>query len=276
MRTFFIAVAKVFGLLQAYYGLAYITSIIPIMSAFARATPATDATAWVGTTDFAGATLPFALAGALATVVLTFGVAWLLLFRTAWLADKLGLPEEQEPKELARDTILLAGTVLLGFFTIIQSGPQIVSACFFQPVGYGRWFWSSTVPHMLKLALGVLFVLRPHLVLGLIAKAEKTDGKRLCVGGLVLLVFLLLAGRGVANHPWRDRMSHYAYSSRRGLPDESVVIRHHVDAPARDPSWYAIDGVTPSSDTGGTWRITNAAVTTVVGFLEHEAPHSGP
>ncbi len=103
MRKLFIAVAKVFGLLRVYYGLAYVTSIIPIIQMFARTT--SNSGGEVTATSFSGESLPYTLIGLVATLVLTFGVAWLLLFRTTWLADKLKIPEEQEPDGLTKDSL---------------------------------------------------------------------------------------------------------------------------------------------------------------------------
>ena len=105
MRKISIAVAKVFGLLQVYYGLAYVTSIIPVIWMLTRAS--SDSGAAVTATSFSGEGLPCTVIGLTWTLVLTFGVAWLLLFRTQWLADKLNIPEETTQGGLAQDTIYL-------------------------------------------------------------------------------------------------------------------------------------------------------------------------
>ena len=124
MRTLFMAVGRVFGLLQVYYGITYITSMIPAISMVQQAT--CDANAKVATHTFAGSAVAITTLSMIATFLLTLAVAWLLLFRTEWLADKLKLPEHDDHPPLSADAILHVGARLLGLFVIIQTVPILV------------------------------------------------------------------------------------------------------------------------------------------------------
>jgi len=266
MRKLFIAVARVFGILQVYYGLAYVTSIIPIIQMFARATSSQSEE--VAVTSFSGESLPYTLIGLLCTLVLTFGVAWLLLFRTTWLADKLKIPEERESDGLAKDTILLTGVMFIGLYVTVKAAPTLVSACF-RPAYYGGWFFSSVLSPVLKLALGLLLAIRPRLVLSLLAKGEKTHGKRIIIGSLVILALLLVVGRGIARHPWFNRLPEYEYHSSRTLPGNTVIIPLRTNTPS-DSQWYALSGVPQHPSTNGLPDFTNATIVDVIDFLKKE------
>ena len=84
MRTLFIAVGRVFGLLQVYYGLVYVTSMLPALRMLNRSAAGTPGEVTFST--FSGADVAITTGSMIATLVLTFGVAWLLLCRTEWLS----------------------------------------------------------------------------------------------------------------------------------------------------------------------------------------------
>ncbi len=191
MRTLFIAVGRVFGLLQVYYGLAYVTSMLPALSMMQRAT--SDATGEVTARTFSGATVALTTGSMVATLVLTFGVAWLLLFRTDWLADKLRMPERGAQAPLSAEAILRVGAILLGLFVIIQAVPDLVGKLgrtisgiqqivrLRDSMGSGVMghalfdgIWSGLVAPALKLALGLVLVLKTDSVLNWIDRKKQT------------------------------------------------------------------------------------------------------
>ncbi len=266
MRKFFIAVAKVFGLLQVYYGLAYVTSIIPMIGMMTRA--ASDAGVGVAATSFSGESLPYTMAGLVGTLVLTFGVAWLLLFRTQWLADKLSIPEEAISDGLAQDAIILIGIILMGLQVTIRAAPAFVAACF-RPAGFGSWTLSSMLSPAIKLAFGLLLAIRPQLVLRLLGQGEKTHGKKIVIGGLVILALLILLGRGLTMHPWLQHRTtyssgpvHHSYSE-----GNTVIIEKGPNTPAaRDR--YSVPCAGPM--TNDIPDFANSNVREVVEFLQKE------
>jgi hypothetical protein len=128
-----------------------------------------------------------------ATLLLTFGVAWLLLFRTDWLADKLKVPEQEAQAPLSADAILHVGARLLGLFVIIQAVPVLVGqlgrtisgiqqvVSLRDSMGSGVMeraifdgIWSGLVAPALKLALGFVLVLKTDSVLNWIDRKKQT------------------------------------------------------------------------------------------------------
>lgn len=191
MRTLFIAIGRVFGLLQVYYGLAYVTSMLPALSMMQRAT--SDVTGEVTARTFSGTTVALTTGCMVATLVLTFGVAWLLLFRTDWLADKLKVPEHGAQSPLSPEAILRVGAILLGLFVIIQAAPDLVGKLgrtisgiqqivrLRDSMGSGVMeraifdgIWSGLVAPGLKLALGLLLVLKTESILNWINRKNQT------------------------------------------------------------------------------------------------------
>jgi len=264
MRKLFIVVAKVFGLLQVYYGLAYVTSIIPFFAMFART--ASNTGVEVTSTSFSGESLPFTLVGLLATLVLTFGVAWLLLFRTTWIADKLGIPEEQAEVVLANDSILLIGIILIGVYITAKAAPALVSGCF-RPSYYENWILSSVLPPALRLLFGLFLSIRPRLVLSLLDRGEKTQGKRIIIGCLLTLALLVVAGRGVSKYQSKNQ---HEYSSSYTLPSNTEFVSHETKHVSRD-QWYSLGETTPHSGTNGFPDFTNATIRDVVDYLKTES-----
>lgn len=262
MRTTFIAVAKIFGLLQVYYGLAYFTGMLPFLSMLA---PEGDTATSV--TSFSGANLPSTLVGILCTLVLTFGVAWLLLCRSTWLADKLRIPEKPECDTISKDTILLSGTVLIGLYLVVHSLPALVSTSL-QATQYGSWFVSGIIRPVAKLALGLLLALKPQVVMSLLARGEKIHGKRIVIGSILILVALVVVGHGIANHPWKNHLRHKSYSTRT-VPGSTVFVPRDTNTPSEN-QWYAVAGMPEHTSTNELPDFTNATIVDAVNYLQME------
>lgn len=257
MRTIFIAVAKVFGLLQVYYGIAYATSILPLMRVFGSKE--------VTTTGFSGGHYAYTLVGVICTFILTFGTAWLLLCRTTWIADKLRIPDEPECGSISTDTIILTGTVLLGIYTVLQAAPTLVSRSFY-PGDYGQWFISSICGAAFKLALGLFLTIRPRTVMNLLAKGEKIHGRKIIIGFFIVLTLLFIIGRGIARHPWFDHHRYKSYSTRT-TPSNTMFIPRDTNTPP-DNQWYAVAGVPEHTSTNEMPDFTNATVVDIVNYLQ--------
>ncbi len=179
MRTLFIAVGRVFGLLQVYYGITYVTSMIPAIIVVQQATGDTNIQMTAHT--FAGTAVALTAGSMIATFLLSLVVAWLLLFRTEWLADKLKLPEYDDHPPLSADAIFHVGARLLGLFVIIQTAPDLIGqlgATIFsiQQVASLRdsmdtnameniilsGIWSDLVAPGIKLILGLILLLKTN------------------------------------------------------------------------------------------------------------------
>jgi len=198
MRTLFIAVGQVFGVVQTYYGLAYITSIIPAL--YMMQQPSCDTNGEVVARSFSGTTITLATGSMIATLLLTFGVAWLLLFQTEWLANKLKIPEQNIQSSLTGETVFCVGARLLGLFVIVQAFPELVGrlentisgiqklagACDSLDQGvFGRivfsTLWTSLVAPALKVVMGLILAFKTDSVLHCISK-RKTITEQLPAG----------------------------------------------------------------------------------------------
>jgi hypothetical protein len=192
MRTLFIAVCKVCGLLQVYTGLVYIASVLPIMRMLENMFISKGGAVDIRTS--CGTSLSLTATSVTALFVLTFGSAWLLLFRAEWLADRLKVPENEGQSPLSGAVFLDAGVRLLGLFAIIQAAPDLIGKLGItfssmhqlmsvrESMGEGvmeralvSGVWVGLVPPALKLVFGLLLALKSNSVINWITdKKEMT------------------------------------------------------------------------------------------------------
>jgi hypothetical protein len=190
MRTLFIAVSKVFGLLQVYFGLSYMITIIMTM----RMMEQTPSAAGVETAfqTPSGSIIALTAGSVTGMFLLTFGMAWLLVFRAEWLADKLKIPAQDDHSPLSSDAILGAGARLLALFIIVQSAPELLKATT-QAISHAIWsmdthnlmtetafrqslFYGVLVPVLppaLKLFMGLFLAFRTQKVLAFMDRTKK-------------------------------------------------------------------------------------------------------
>ncbi|MGM0487082.1 MAG: hypothetical protein ACQESR_10015, partial [Planctomycetota bacterium] len=102
MRQLFLVMAKLFGLFQIVWAMGYLASLAMLL-----------ATMRLGPESLFGHRVAH-IANTFGFTVFCLGMAWVLLFRTEWLADKLNVPEETGSKELRAIAILRAGVRLIG------------------------------------------------------------------------------------------------------------------------------------------------------------------
>lgn len=187
MRTLFIAAGKVFGLLQIYTGLACIASVLPLIRVFCEPSSSTATTV----KTFYGSSFTLTAISISSMLILTFGTAWILLFRAEWLADKLKLPEEGDDVPFGTAALLGTGVRLIGIFFVVQSAPQLLSnlcrtissaqqlISLRNSMGsdvLGRalfeGIWSGLVAEAVKLTLALLLVFKTDSVLNLLQRKE--------------------------------------------------------------------------------------------------------
>jgi hypothetical protein len=134
----------------------------------------------------------------LAYLILSLVIAWILLMRTAWLADKLNLKEDGEFQGFTEGSIFRTGVKLIGVYVMVFAIPAFARAI----LGYqvftagkaGTEFWIKLIPPLAQLIIGVFLTIRTEAVLALVEKAERADGRRISlisVGILSLLIFQL-------------------------------------------------------------------------------------
>ena len=169
MRRLFIVLAKIIGLLQIYWGLTYLSSISLFISQLAVIT-STEPAQPMQYVIQSGGIVFFSL--------LCFGMAWLLLARTEWLADKLNVQEEGESRELKDDVILRVGIKLIGVYVTVYAIPALAKALSELAtfgLGYVKsiGLWTKILPATLQLVLGLFVMFRSDKVVDLVAGNKK-------------------------------------------------------------------------------------------------------
>ena len=205
MRRIFIVLAKLIGLLQIYWGLTYVATITLLFGQISRMDASEAGQFFIQ------------LVGILVYGFLAFGMAWLLLARTEWLADRLGIQADEHPIVLSEDIALQAGMKLVGVYFFVRAVPAVVRSIL-QASSSGLWgrhsvsIWTTMVPNVLQVVLALLLLIRTPYVLRLVVRGEATSGKRIVVGGVVLLALLFVLSRGVGQNLWRRQLEGNAAS----------------------------------------------------------------
>ena len=169
MRSIFIAVSKVFGLIQVYEALLLTVGMVSIIHGLFYAS-------FSGVADF-GVTWLLGIGSVVLSFLIYLALAWLLIFKTEWLADKLGIPEQIGIDIPPRDQLLFIGIVLVGLYisviglaelgsmllnVIVNSSETFSLHVTTPPRGLLSWFFGTFLMALLepglKLALGLLLV----------------------------------------------------------------------------------------------------------------------
>ena len=161
MRSVFIVICKVYGLMQIYAGLTYIFMVLPMLRMLSQQPGPPEAETTMSTA-FHGEQITLSVISLGAMVILTFGIAWLLLFRTGWLADKLNMPDSDAPPSPSVETLLVAGTKLIGLYVVVQGIPLLAQGLFQirHMMSFGTYMWSTMILPILRIAIGVLLVFK--------------------------------------------------------------------------------------------------------------------
>lgn len=261
MRRIFVAAGKIIGLLQVFWALTYLASIGLVLGQMARTEPGM------------ARAITIQLGGIVGYAVLAFGMAWLLLVRTEWLADKLKIPADDPLPSLSDDVVLHAGIKVVGVYIIATGVPALARAVADAAVS-SAWqshltvSLSRIVPAVLKVVLAVLLTIRTEFVLRVISKGEKTHGRKILVGGFVLLILVVLLTRGLAMHPWlRYRKMVSRASAGTSVTDKHAVIREPAtNVPAASDEWFGESDWTDPAEPDGDAVATEVVVVEVDGF----------
>lgn len=225
MRRLFIVLAKILGVLEGYTAfLNFMQVCIAFSSLFTRdASPI-----------FPGLILTIVY------LVSSLVMAWILLMRTAWLADILNLKEEGEFQGFKEDAIFRTGVKLIGVYVTVYAIPAFARAV----LGYqvftagkaGSEFWIKLIPPLIQLIIGVFLTIRTEVVLALVEKAERTDGRRIWLASVGVLALVIVIGLAVSvlrsgnnDEPW--------FPSHKGADGNKVFIH-------KETNTYVVPSVT--------------------------------
>jgi hypothetical protein len=159
MRNLFVVVAKLFGLVQVYSALTSLGIAVGFATQVAGAEPT-----HIGQQVIINVTIISFYS------ILSFGLAWLLLCRTEWLADRLAIQCDGTRVEMTGADILHVGTKLIGIFVIVRALPDLVrvlieSRIWTQGEVLGLYTWSKVVSSVLEVTLGLVLVLKTRTIL---------------------------------------------------------------------------------------------------------------
>lgn len=266
MRRIFIVFAKLIGLLQIYWTLTYLSSIALFIGQVAK----------MESSELGQRAIQ--IGGILGFALLAFGMAWLLLARTEWIADKLKIQSNEPLPALSDDVVLQAGIKVVGVYILANAIPGLARSIA-EVCAYGLWegqlmgIWTKIIPSALKIALALLLAIRTDRVVNLLAKGEKTQGKQIIIGGLVLLALLMLLGRGLTIHPWLQpsyspSSVHHSYSS-----DSTLTIEADTNTSSACELFTVPHGEPMTNDIP---CFTNFSIVETVDFLKEETGKTEP
>ena len=164
MKRLFLVLAKLVGLFQVYWALVNFMQIGFTLSMIGRSE----------STHFGQ--IVASLAGIVTYFVLSLGMAWLLLARTEWLADKLKIQDEAEIEGLDKRHILLVGVKLIGVYVTVYAIPSLARELLVSQRLWegqiGLQVWSKIIPAALQLGLGLYLALKSETVVEIMTKKK--------------------------------------------------------------------------------------------------------
>jgi hypothetical protein len=168
MRRLFLVFAKLLGLLQLWWALLGFAQVVAICVALPS--PSGPPRSWH---------ILATSVGILIYIAFAFGFAWVLLARTEWVADKLGIKDETAVLELEKHSALPVGVQLLGVFFSVHAVSNLVRELLYC---YDNWswgvswsFWSRAIAEAVQLGLGVVLMLASERVVAIIAKKRQPE-----------------------------------------------------------------------------------------------------
>ena len=198
MRNIFIIAAKIIGLWQA----CQLANKIPDIFLL-------DYTSLLQK-DFLGIVLP---------MLFLLVLAYVLIFKTGWIADMAGLSENKESPDMTRNDLLAVGIKLLGVYWAFAMIMFIVFTIYFyfaeQYGSFERANFSMTggFASFVTFILSMLFIFKTNTVVDMLTRAENVAWKKLVL--VILLVLGFMAGMQIAKmlrlpkDPYAPTWNHY-------------------------------------------------------------------
>jgi len=114
MRNLFFVVAKLLGLLQIFASFAYVTQSALAIGVYRS---------WVENQLSIYTTWTIYVWGLF--IILSLSLAWVLVAKTEWLADRLRIPDHMNNADLRDGRVLRLGVKLLGFYFLGHAVPYL-------------------------------------------------------------------------------------------------------------------------------------------------------
>jgi hypothetical protein len=185
MRNVFNALAKIIGLWNVSLGVLNLAGMVTTMT-------------------MAGGAVGFLICIYVAAACVRFLVAWVLIFKTDWLADKLKVPRDEDPfKPLEKSALFTIGVQLLGlyfFFVAIcdltRAFGEVYSITAWGGMPFSRDFFAHGLRGVVTMFLSVICMLKADGIVRIIASKEQVKWSK--VVAITLLVAAVLSILGVA------------------------------------------------------------------------------
>jgi hypothetical protein len=165
MRRLFLVLAKLLGLLLLYSGLMMVIQI----SGYFATSGASGPVQRFGNIYFLVESFFF--------FVVSLGIAWLLLARTDWLANKLGIGNGPEIIGLEPKPLLLVGVTLIGVYATAHAIPalagELVRLGLMKADGIEWRSWGRVISSVVQLGLGLFLMLMSPTVVKILARVNE-------------------------------------------------------------------------------------------------------
>jgi hypothetical protein len=229
MRKLFIVLAKLIGLLQFYWALINIVQLGIALSQMSSFTSVTEIKLyWVG------------LLGTGIYFVLATGMAWVLVFRTTWLADRLNIRDEGETGAISEGAVYRTGLKLIGVYVTAYAIPALAKAVLTHSLFVSGLLtvdcWSRILPPVLQLAVGVFIVIKTDKLIAHIEMLEKCESRHILRLGFGVLAGMIVVGLAVT--AIRSLEHHESYETsvsvinQKSFKEGTCFIHKETNAPS--------------------------------------------
>jgi len=153
------------GLLQLYWTLANFLQIgYPLFHMFEQADTGAANIYYIGMAVYFG---------------LLFGMSWVLIARTEWLADRLKIREEGEIGKIDSQSVLLVGVKLIGVYALVYSIPRFAGSLQYLSLPLvenqkNPHILRTIIPAVLQLALALFLTFGSETVIKIISGKMKS------------------------------------------------------------------------------------------------------
>jgi len=241
MRNIFCAVCKIVGLLLVYTSFSSISTALFFVGAVHGMAPGGSI----------GGGFAF---GMLVYAIVSLGLAWTLILKTEWVADKLRVSSESEAPFKVDAGIFPTCVRGIGVYLVVTAVPLLIQTCgnagsLSLSYGFNPWLGINFLPALLKVIFACLLLFKTKYFIAIVEKGEKLEGAWIFAGGFVLVVLLLVMSKLLHTYaldeiekrmdyrrhsiPSMDGSAHYSCSTNELSVSSRIEIPHKDDFMSR-------------------------------------------